>query len=340
MLPWLMERGEVSVSEVAERFDLTEDEVVGDLELAAMCGLPPFVDELIDVFIDEGMIFVGVPRLFTRPLRLNSVEAFELLAAGRAAMELPGADPDGALARGLAKLAAALGEDDTRRSSGRARRAPSSPIDLATAATEHRAAPDRVHRRRPRRDDRARDRPASGVRRPRRVVRQRRRRALGGGAHVPRSTASTSVEPTGAIVEPSSEPRPGARRLVRRRVRADVPSCGCRRRRSGWSSASRSTPSRAPDADGWSTVTLPVASEQWLVRTLLRLGPEADARSSRPSGATSVSQAARPRAGALPALVERIEVDAGRDWLSASRWWSTRGGGTRVVERVVRRASW
>ena len=78
-----------------------------------MCGLPPFVDELIDVFIDEGMIVVGVPRLFTRPLRLNSVEAFELLAAARVAMELPGADPDGALARGLAKLATALGEDDT-----------------------------------------------------------------------------------------------------------------------------------------------------------------------------------------------------------------------------------
>ena len=83
MLPWLMERGEVPVSEVAERFDLSEQDVVGDLELAAMCGLPPFVDELIDVFIDEGMIVVGVPRLFTRPLRLNSVEAFDLLAAAR-----------------------------------------------------------------------------------------------------------------------------------------------------------------------------------------------------------------------------------------------------------------
>ena len=78
-----------------------------------MCGLPPFVDELIDVFIDEGMIWVGVPRLFTRPLRLNAVEAWELLAAGRAAMELPGADADGPLGRGLEKLADALGDDDT-----------------------------------------------------------------------------------------------------------------------------------------------------------------------------------------------------------------------------------
>ena len=31
-----------------------------------------------------------------------------------------------------------------------------------------------------------------------------------------------------------------------------------------------------PDAAGWSRVTLPVASEQWLVRTMLRLGPEAE----------------------------------------------------------------
>ena len=55
-----------------------------------MCGLPPFVDEMIDVFIDEDVVFVGVPRLFTRPLRLTAPEGFALVAAGRAAMQLPG----------------------------------------------------------------------------------------------------------------------------------------------------------------------------------------------------------------------------------------------------------
>lgn len=110
MLPWLMQRGEVSVAEMAERFALTEDELVADLELASMCGLPPFVDELIDVFIDEGTVFAGVPRLFTRPLRLTAPEGFGLLAAGRAAMALPGAEPTGALGRALDKLAVALGE--------------------------------------------------------------------------------------------------------------------------------------------------------------------------------------------------------------------------------------
>ncbi len=110
MLPWLMQRGEVSVAEMAERFALTEAELVADLELASMCGLPPFVDEMIDVFIDEGTVFAGIPRVFTRPLRLTAPEGFGLLAAGRAAMSLPGADPAGPLGRALEKLAGALGE--------------------------------------------------------------------------------------------------------------------------------------------------------------------------------------------------------------------------------------
>ena len=111
MLPWLMERGEVPVAEMAARFELTEAELVGDLELAALCGLPPFIDEMIDVYIDEGVVFAGLPRLFTRPLRLTAPEGFALLSSARAAMQLPGADPDGSLARALGKLAALLGDD-------------------------------------------------------------------------------------------------------------------------------------------------------------------------------------------------------------------------------------
>lgn len=109
VLPWLMEQGQVPLATVAERFDMSENEIAKDLELVAMCGLPPYVDEMVDVFVDHGMVFVGIPRLFTRPLRLTAPEGFALLAAGRAAMELPGADAEGPLARGLVKLADALG---------------------------------------------------------------------------------------------------------------------------------------------------------------------------------------------------------------------------------------
>lgn len=110
MLPWLAERREVPVTEMAAQFGLTEDELVKDLERASMCGLPPFVDELIDVYFEEGIVRLGVPRFFERALRLTSDEGFQLLAAARVAMEIPGADRRGALARALDKLGAALGD--------------------------------------------------------------------------------------------------------------------------------------------------------------------------------------------------------------------------------------
>jgi proteasome accessory factor C len=272
MLPWLMERGEVSVAEAAERFDLTDEEVVGDLELASMCGLPPFVDELIDVFIDEGTIFVGVPRLFTRPLRLNSVEAFELLAAARAAMELPGADADGPLARGLAKLAAALGEDDTA----------GVKIDIDAPPLADTLASAAVANQQLEIEYLAADRDESTVRRilPRQVFTDRGDWYVSaddersGDVRTFRIDRIASAEPTGAVLQPSSMPLPVPGTWF---ADASLPRAIVR-----VSPAARWVIERFPvdtveDADdGWSTVTLPVASEQWLVRTMLRLGPEAE----------------------------------------------------------------
>lgn len=112
MLPWLMERGSASITEMCERFQVSEQQLVADLEQAAMCGLPPYLDEVVDLFIDEGVAHVGVPRFFTRPLRLTAPEGFGLLMAGRAALSMPGADPAGPLARALAKLEVVLGDAD------------------------------------------------------------------------------------------------------------------------------------------------------------------------------------------------------------------------------------
>ncbi len=104
MLPWLAERQQVATSEMARRFGLSVTELVADLELAAMCGMPPYLDELIDVIVDDDEVSIGVPRLFTRPLRLTAPEAFALVAAARAAESTPGADPIGALATAVDKL--------------------------------------------------------------------------------------------------------------------------------------------------------------------------------------------------------------------------------------------
>ncbi|MCB0999248.1 MAG: WYL domain-containing protein [Acidimicrobiales bacterium] len=112
ILPWLAERGSASLAEMSERFQISEADLVADLEQAAMCGLPPFLDELVDLYIDDdGVAHIDVPRFFTRPLRLTAPEGFSLLIAGRTALALPGSDPNGPLARALAKLEAVLGSD-------------------------------------------------------------------------------------------------------------------------------------------------------------------------------------------------------------------------------------
>ena len=270
MLPWLMERGEVPVAEMAERFQIDEEELVRDLELAAMCGLPPFVDEMIDVFIDEGMVYAGVPRLFTRPLRLTAPEGFALLVAGRVAMQLPGADADGALARALRQA----GRGARRRAvvvesppaAGHRRWSPRLPTaasgcasrywsPAATSRTEREITPRRVFVDRGDwyviADDQPQRRGAHVPHRPDRVVRAHRRgrRAARGGR--PRRRRAGSTTPT-----------------------CPLPGCACRRAAGGWPSATRLGRCEPTATAGWSSV--PVASERWLRDLLLRLGADAE----------------------------------------------------------------
>jgi proteasome accessory factor C len=270
MLPWLMERGEVSLAEAAERFDLSETELAKDIELIAMCGLPPFVDELIDVFVDDGMIWVGVPRLFTRPLRLNSVEAFELLTAGRAAMELPGADADGPLGRGLAKLAAALGEDDT--SGVRIELDRPDSLDVVADAA-HQGEQLKIHYWSPARDEVTERRIV-----PRQVFADRGEWYVtadddrSGETRTFRVDRIESVERLGVSVPAvdDSLPSPGnwfADGSIPRIVIELAP-------------AARWVVERYPvdsidDSGPLIVARMPVVSERWLARTLVRLGPHA-----------------------------------------------------------------
>lgn len=105
MLPWLVERKRVKLAQMAEQFKLSEKELMDDLMMAAVCGVPPYSpDALIDVFIDEDEVVAEVPLLFSRPLRLNTAEVFALTSTGKAALQLPGATATGPLATALTKL--------------------------------------------------------------------------------------------------------------------------------------------------------------------------------------------------------------------------------------------
>lgn len=281
MLPWLMEVGEAPLTEVARRFDMTESQVQSDLELVAMCGLPPFVDEMIDVFVDDGIVFVGVPRLFTRPLRLTAPEAFSLLTSARAAMELPGADPAGALGRGLSKLAIALAD------------AGLDPV-MGTAGVDDTAGVV-VDLARPELTDELAEAAAAGTElaidyysparaeMTRRSIVPRHVYASAGNWYVladdDRSQSQRtfridrieSIEATGRVVDVEPVLMPDrffedpdvARATIRLAAGAQ------------WVLDQYPIDSVVELADGWIEARLPVSSERWLAKLLIRLGPDA-----------------------------------------------------------------
>ena len=111
LLPYVNDHPGVTIAELASRFEVSERELERDLELLPMCGLPPYTpDRLIDVDVDDdGGVTVRFAEYFERPLRLTPDEGLALVAAGRALLDVPGSDADGALASGLAKLAETVG---------------------------------------------------------------------------------------------------------------------------------------------------------------------------------------------------------------------------------------
>lgn len=111
MIPWLLESGGSTVTELAERFGVSEDDIVRDLTLVMCCGVPPYgAEHMITVVLDDdGSVLAWKGPFFTRPMRLTPAEGFAVLAAGRALLAVPGAEAEGALATALAKLESALG---------------------------------------------------------------------------------------------------------------------------------------------------------------------------------------------------------------------------------------
>lgn len=112
IIPWVAAHDGPSIDEICERFEVKHNELVADLTLASMVGVYPFTpDELIEVIIDDGRVWVHYALSFDRPLRLTPEQALVLVAAGSGLLTVPGVDPDGPLARGLAKLARTLDVD-------------------------------------------------------------------------------------------------------------------------------------------------------------------------------------------------------------------------------------
>ena len=111
MLPWLMQRKRVAIADMAKQFNMSESDLIEDIELASMCGLPPYSPyELTEVYIDEDYILVGPNKYFERRLELTSSEAFGLSLLAAAAEEMPGFTRGKDLKNALKKLRKILGE--------------------------------------------------------------------------------------------------------------------------------------------------------------------------------------------------------------------------------------
>jgi proteasome accessory factor C len=110
IVPWIAAQDGPEITEVCRRFGITERELLADLDLLFLCGVYPFTpDVLIEVDIADGRVWIRFADYFRRPLRLTPPEGLALIGAGAALVRVPGADPDGALARALDKLATVLG---------------------------------------------------------------------------------------------------------------------------------------------------------------------------------------------------------------------------------------
>lgn len=114
IIPWIAERDGPTIDEVCTRFEIDRADLLADLDVVFMVGIPPYTpDELIDVIIENDRVWITLGRYFTKPLRLTSQEALAVLAAGNGLLATSGSDPDGPLARALAKLQRAAGLDDS-----------------------------------------------------------------------------------------------------------------------------------------------------------------------------------------------------------------------------------
>lgn len=113
LVPWVVAHPGVTVEEVCERFGVSRAEVVADLELLFLCGLPPFgPGDLIEAYVDGDIVHIRMADYLSRPMLLTRKEALTLLVMGRAVAALPGLERADSLRSALAKLERAAKPED------------------------------------------------------------------------------------------------------------------------------------------------------------------------------------------------------------------------------------
>jgi proteasome accessory factor C len=117
MVPYFLSRPGIATAEAAADFGVTEQQLIKDLDLLWMCGLPGHgPGDLIDLSYEGGTVTIIDDQGLRKPLRLTSEEALALVVALRTLAETPGVADNDAVQRALAKVESAAGGavgDDT-----------------------------------------------------------------------------------------------------------------------------------------------------------------------------------------------------------------------------------
>lgn len=107
LVPYVLRNNGATVDEVCERFAITRSELVADLNLLFMCGLPGYgPGDLIEAYIDGDQVWIRMADYFSRPMRLTPAEGLMLHAGAQALSAVSG--PDRTLERAMEQLSKAL----------------------------------------------------------------------------------------------------------------------------------------------------------------------------------------------------------------------------------------
>ena len=279
IVPWVAAQESVPIDEICRRFDLTRDELLADLDIVFLVGVHPFTpDQLIEVRIEDDRVSIDYADYFARPLSLTPEQGLALVTAGASMLAIPGADPEGPLARGLDKLAARLGLDRERLDVDLGEAAGDTLSQLQRAVADHRSVRIEYYAF-------GRDEYTVRTLDPSVVRADRGQWYVSGWCHSAEAERTfrvdriTDLEVLDATFEPPDEPiepavfasPDGHPRVV---LHVDPGH--------DWLADQYPTDHVERDPDGAMTITLPVAAEAWLERLLLQLGPAAEIRSIDP----------------------------------------------------------
>ena len=271
MVTWLAARQSAKLSELAEQFNMSEDDVERELMLVSMCGLPPYSpDQLIDVLVIDDVVEARIPEYFHRPRQLTANDALSLLTAGRTLLAVPGADQSGPLARALDKLSDTLGGTD-----GGVAVELDKPL-LLDAVTQ---ANDNLEQIEMEFYTASRDVVSTRVVDPISVFNENGRWYLEGFCHKADKVLRFRVDHIEAVRTTGKPSAPPKRRKPRQAVRVtagpDTESVTLTVGPHGrWITENYATEQVDELKSGKLRVTLPVTGDAWLDRLLLRLGPD------------------------------------------------------------------